>query len=182
MALLAEVLVEEWLNRQGYFTMRGSKIGNSEIDLLAVSFRETDALHVEVSVSTNARSWTCPWTKRLRNELGYDKGPDKPRTRQQMEECVEEWISGKYRDNNPGDGKVAERREAFCPGREWRFMFVHGDIKYQQELTLISERGVELKDIREVLEELRDRKRTPFATSSEASDIAALMDIYCKAL
>jgi hypothetical protein len=36
MALLAEELVEEWLNRQGYFTIRGIKLGVHEIDLLAI--------------------------------------------------------------------------------------------------------------------------------------------------
>ncbi len=36
MALLAESLVEEWLNRQGFFTIRGIKQRISEIDLLAV--------------------------------------------------------------------------------------------------------------------------------------------------
>lgn len=36
MALLAEELVEEWLNRQGYFTIRGLKVGVHEIDILAV--------------------------------------------------------------------------------------------------------------------------------------------------
>jgi hypothetical protein len=35
-ALLAEELVEEWLNRQGYFTIRGIKTGVHEIDILAV--------------------------------------------------------------------------------------------------------------------------------------------------
>jgi hypothetical protein len=36
MALLAEELVEEWLNRTGYFTIRGLKLGVHEVDLLAV--------------------------------------------------------------------------------------------------------------------------------------------------
>ena len=36
MALLAESLVEEWLNREGYFTIRGVKHGVGEMDLLAV--------------------------------------------------------------------------------------------------------------------------------------------------
>jgi hypothetical protein len=34
MALLAESLVEEWLNRSGFFTMRGIKCGVNELDLL----------------------------------------------------------------------------------------------------------------------------------------------------
>ena len=36
MALLAEEVVEEWLNRKGYFTIRGAKVGVPEMDLLAV--------------------------------------------------------------------------------------------------------------------------------------------------
>jgi len=34
--LLAESLVDEWLNRQGFFTIRGVKHGVGEIDLLAI--------------------------------------------------------------------------------------------------------------------------------------------------
>jgi hypothetical protein len=36
MAILAESLVEEWLNREGFFTVRGVKHGVGEIDLLAI--------------------------------------------------------------------------------------------------------------------------------------------------
>ena len=35
MAKLAESIVEEWLNRQGFFTIHGIKFGNHEIDVLA---------------------------------------------------------------------------------------------------------------------------------------------------
>jgi hypothetical protein len=189
LALLAEALVEEWLNRKGYFTIRGVKVGNSEIDLLAVSFHETQAVHVEVSASTDAKSWTCPWPKRLREELGYRERTIKPRTPEQLEECVDEWVRAKYLNDRLGDGRIAERRENLCPDRQWCFMFVHGDVKYPEELDLISERskellnterGVELLDIREVLAELEKPKRTSFRTSSEASDFAALLDYYRK--
>jgi hypothetical protein len=36
MALLAEEIVEEWLNHHGFFTIRGAKTGVREIDILAV--------------------------------------------------------------------------------------------------------------------------------------------------
>ena len=36
MAALAESLVGEWLNRQGFFTVRGLKHGVDEIDLLGI--------------------------------------------------------------------------------------------------------------------------------------------------
>lgn len=39
--------------------------------------------------------------------------------------------------------------------------------------------GVEVKHINEIMAELMDRKRT-FVTSSEASGVAALLDIFCK--
>jgi len=39
MSLLAEEIVEEWLNRDGYFTIRGIKLGVHEIDLLALKVR-----------------------------------------------------------------------------------------------------------------------------------------------
>ncbi len=51
MALLAEEIVEEWLNRQGYFTIRGIRLGVNEIDLVAVKFRSGESpvcCHVEV--------------------------------------------------------------------------------------------------------------------------------------
>lgn len=53
MALLDEQLVEEWLNRKQFFTMRGIKCGVDEIDLLAVRYNKTqnDYWHVEVQVS-----------------------------------------------------------------------------------------------------------------------------------
>ena len=53
MALLYKQLVEEWLNRQNFFTIRGIKSGNDEIDLLAI--RPTpegmECWHVEVQIS-----------------------------------------------------------------------------------------------------------------------------------
>ena len=53
MALLAETLVEEWLNRDGYFTICGVKHGQGEMDLLAVRPESGGVVgcHVEVTVS-----------------------------------------------------------------------------------------------------------------------------------
>ena len=57
MALLAESLVEEWLNRQGFFTIRGVRAGVDELDLLAVrpskNSNGLEARHVEVQMSVN---------------------------------------------------------------------------------------------------------------------------------
>ncbi len=152
MALFAETLVEEWLNRKGYFTMRGVKVSRKEIDLLAVSPNESDGIHVEVSVGVN------PF--HMKQSL------------KEIEADAEDLVQRKYRDN-----RVAQRRETLWPGRGWRFMFVFGKRK-PEELEFLSGQGVELVNIREVLTELRDR--TPFTTSSEATDVADLIHFYCQ--
>ncbi len=159
MALVAETLVEEWLNRKGYFTIRGAKTGQGEIDLLAVSFREPDALHVEVSVSARA--------------IGYVSGP--PIAKKSLEELkasVEEWCVRKFQGKKE---QITRRREALCPDRDWRLMLVYGDLKHPEELHLLEEQGVEVKHIRDVLNELRNLKDT--RTSSEASGVAELLEI-----
>ena len=164
MALVAETLVEEWLNRKGYFTIRGIKTGSSEIDLLAASFLESDALHVEVTVSANP--------------IGYIGGDAsaKKRTPQEVKAGAEEWFVKKFWGRKR---QVVGRREELCPERNWRLMLVYGNLKYPEELDSIAACGVEVKHIGEVLDELRDRKRT-FVTSSEASGIAELFDNFCE--
>lgn len=166
MALFTETLVEEWLNRQGYFTIRGAKVGRSEIDLLAIALREPGALHVEVSVPIHP--------------MAYITGSGaKARTPEQLEADVRDWTKKKYGDNETQDSGIIQLRETLAPGREWQYVFVHGPVRYEEELTLIAERGVNLVEIRKVLTQLRDRKHTPFVTSSEASDVAELLDYYC---
>lgn len=159
MALFAEAIVEEWLNRKGYFTIRGVKVGNSEIDLLAVSSSEPKGLHVEVSVAIRPMAYICTSSA-------------KKLTSQEIEACTEGWVSKKYRHE-----KVVQQRETLWPEREWSFLFVYGNVKHEEELGFISGQGVELVEMREVLTELR--KRTPFTTSSEASAVAELLDFYC---
>lgn len=60
MSLLAETIVEEWLNRQGYFTMRGIRQGVDEIDILAVRPNvdsSVEGIHVEVQASVRPVSY-----------------------------------------------------------------------------------------------------------------------------
>ena len=166
MALVAETLVEEWLNRKGYFTIRGIKTGSGEIDLLAASFREPDALHVEVTVSTNPIGY-----------IGRDASGSyvKKRTHEEVKAGAEDWFIKKFQGRKE---QVVRQREELCPDRRWRFMLVYGNLRYSEELRSIEDCGVEVKHIGEVLEELKDGKRT-FVTSSEASGVAELFDIFC---
>jgi hypothetical protein len=73
MALLAEEIVEEWLNRQGFFTIRGIKVGVEEIDILAMRLDDEGkpiCRHIEVQASINPVSYLTPLAKALQKELG----------------------------------------------------------------------------------------------------------------
>ena len=98
MALLAEEIVEEWLNRNGYFTIRGIKIGVNEIDLLAIKINgsKIEARHIEVQASSNPISYLCPLSKRLRKKTGRSPQSTKLRSVKEVEESVNEWLEKKY--------------------------------------------------------------------------------------
>ncbi|KAF0246445.1 MAG: hypothetical protein FD180_709 [Planctomycetota bacterium] len=52
MSELAEEIVAEWLNRDGFFTIRGQREGNTQIDLLALKWSPAgpQCWHYEVQV------------------------------------------------------------------------------------------------------------------------------------
>ena len=56
MALLAEELVEEWLNRHGYFTIRGVKLGVHEMDLFLNCFKRQALQFGDLPTSSAAPS------------------------------------------------------------------------------------------------------------------------------
>ena len=72
MAILAESVVEEWLNRQRFFTIRGVKHGVNEMDVLAVQSSQDWKVvgwHVEVQVGFRPVGYICPPNNaRKRNE------------------------------------------------------------------------------------------------------------------
>ena len=132
MSLLAESLVEEWLNRKSFFTIRGIKHGIGELDLLGIH-RETDGVvtgwHVEVQVSFRPVGYITKITKNMAKSTGRARGSAKTRTPDEIETCAREWVRSKF------SGKDKERvRESLWSGVKWSFHLVHGVAK---ELSLI---------------------------------------------
>jgi Holliday junction resolvase-like predicted endonuclease len=154
MSLLDEQLVEEWLNRQGFFTMRGIKCGGGEIDLLAI--RELpdgmERWHVEVQISFNP--------------IGYIGGDQsaKLRTPGEVRAGVEQWVDKKFTR-----AIKSERRLAILPESEWQYVLVHGISKYPVELEIMNELGVRTIPYIEVLSFLLERGTKE--SSSVASNI-----------
>ena len=102
MSLLAEEVVEEWLNRQGYFTIRGIKLGVDEIDLLAIRPRtggELERRHIEVQVSVRPVSYICRVPKQVQRLTGRAANSAK-RSSDELVTGVAEWVEKKFKKPN----------------------------------------------------------------------------------
>src|ERR1043165_3461456 len=99
MALLAESLVDEWLNGQGFFTIRGVKQGVGEIDLLAVRPSNDGppiGWHVEVQVSFRPVGYVSKRTKEMDEGRQTSRTSAKTRTPDEIVDCAREWVNAKF--------------------------------------------------------------------------------------
>lgn len=151
MALLAEVLVQEWLNRSGYFTIRGIQCGVHEIDLLAVrclSSGEWDCRHVEVQASSRPVTYLAPLSSRIKAATNRASRNAKRRSEAEMRECMAEWVSKKWEL----PAKV-EIRNNLAPG-PWKYECVIHKLRHEQESELLAEHGVTVRRLTHVVTEL----------------------------
>jgi len=143
-SLLAEELVEEWLNRNGFFTIRGVKLGVQEIDLLAIGLAGNKLVrrHIEVSASVRPISYLTALPKDTQKATGRGPANAKRRTSQELEDGVAEWVEKKY--HLP---RKQQLLQALAPG-EWTHELVVHKLKYPEELDLLRARGVVITLIR----------------------------------
>lgn len=167
MALLAESLVEEWLNRMGFFTIRGVKQGNGEMDLLAVRQGPQGFVtgwHVEVQVSFKPVGY-------ISNRQGKEahaafRSPD------MLAADVDAWIKKKFQRH-----EAMALREKLWPGIKWEYYFVHSNVKHKGELEAFEQRGITLHNFTNILKSLSTSKPSDF-TGSAGSDLAAIVSYY----
>lgn len=149
MALLAEEIVEEWLNRHGYFTIRGLKIGVHEIDLLAVrktNDGKVECRHLEVQASMRPVSYISRVPAALQKE--GRKPNSAKRTDEELKIGVKEWVDKKY--HLP---KKTKLMNSLWSG-EWSSELVINNVKSEHEVKLINEHGVKIIRLRSIIEEL----------------------------
>jgi hypothetical protein len=175
MALLAESLVEEWLNRQGFFTIRGIKQRISEIDLLAI--RPTDSglvgWHVEVQVSFRPVSYICKLPKDVSRATGIARTSAKLRSSDEIGTCARDWVEGKYK--SPDKQRL---RNQLWPGVDWSFHLVHGVVKDESELAAIKACGVTLSPFHKCLFDLCERDDIVAFSGSAGGDLAEVVRYY----
>ena len=140
MALLAEEIVEEWLNRNGYFTIRGIKVGLYEIDLLAIrkTGSEIERRHIEVQASFRPVSYITPLPKQVQKETGRAPYNARKRSHKELEAGVQEWVHSKFLMQ-----QKCELRESLYPGK-WRYELVVNIVRHPEELVYIEKQGVKI--------------------------------------
>lgn len=176
MALLAESLVDEWLNRKGFFTVRGIKHGVGEIDLLGVRpFQQTlEAWHVEVQASFRPIGYIAPLTGESLPGFAKSKTSMKARTRELIETAVNAWVGKKFMSQS----KRAAREMAW-PGLKWQHVLVHAVVREPVELELIAKHGVQIVPLHRVLSELGHGVATGIRGGA-GTDISELIEYFYK--
>jgi hypothetical protein len=174
MALLAEEIVEEWLNRNGYFTIRGIKLGVHEIDLLALAVRgsEIDARHIEVQASVRPVSYLCPLPKDAQKLTGRKPMSMKPRTPKEMADGVLEWVNKKFHL----DAKKRLRNTLYQG--EWKYELVIHRIRFSDELDLIEKHGIKVHRLDDIVASLSSGSTV--IKSASGSDLLELVMLGSK--
>lgn len=169
MSLLGEQVVEEWLNRNGYFTIRGIKVGVGEIDILAIRplpDGHHECRHVEVQVSINPISYITKVPAAIRKKTGIGAHNAKKRDTKQLKQGVDEWVDAKF--NEP---RKVELRNRLCSG-SWT-EFVIGTVKHEEEIPLLKKAGVTIHRLKDVLSEMT--KKPGVVKAAVGADLYDLM-------
>ena len=149
MALLAEEIVEEWLNRQGYFTIRGIKVGVHEIDLLAVKYHEDgkpECRHIEVQASMRPVSYISRVPKK-EQKTGVTK-TGASRNAEGIIVAFGGWVETKFR--RP-DKKALM---AALWNSQWSSELVVNVVKSEEELKLIAGHGIRILRLADIVSSL----------------------------
>jgi hypothetical protein len=149
MALLAEEIVEEWLNRQGYFTIRGIKMGVQEIDLLAVKHLpggNAECRHIEVQASMRPVSYISR-VPREDQKSGRSANSAK-RSKDELVQGVFEWVQKKF---HRSDKKAL--MATLWPG-QWSSELVVNVVKSEYELSLIEGHNIKIHRLSNIVRSL----------------------------
>lgn len=172
MALLGEEVVEEWLNRQGYFTIRGIKLDVHEIDILAFKPHPNgphECRHIEVQVSTNPISYISEVPKKIQKASGISSNSAKERTVDELKQGIAEWVAKKF--DYP---KKVELRNQLFPGK-WSRELVVNEVKHPKELDLLQKAGITIIRLKDIVYELAETNT--LIKAAAGNDLFTLMQL-----
>ncbi len=143
---MAEQIVEEWLNRQGFFTIRGARVRNCEMDLLAIRPSENgmECWHYEVQASLRPVSYICAASAAQRRE-GVAPHSAKRRQKSDMQAAVLEWVQRKFTNDH-----VKAARQRLYEGA-WQMALVVGNVKFDEEQEAIRQAGIPIIQLADIV-------------------------------
>lgn len=173
MAALAESLVDEWLNRQGFFSVRGIKHGVDEIDLLGVrpDGKGLEAWHVEVQASFRPIGYISPLRDEFVPSFAKSKTSAKERPLEVLKPCVAAWVENKFQS-----AEKRKARDSAWPGLKWRHVLVHAVVREPKELKLIEAAGIQLIALHEILAQLKHAAGK--LKGGAGTDLAEVIEYY----
>ncbi len=174
MALQAEALVEEWLNKNGFFTIRGIKEKIDEIDLIGVRKRNYgwQYIHCEVQIGIRPVTYISKLTNNLMKSLEVSsKNSAKLRKPEHLLESVKAWVEMKYKST-----KKQQMRSNIIQSEAWEYWFVHGNVKDENELILIESQGVKIISFADVLNDLMNKNTENSFSGSAAGELIEIMN------
>jgi hypothetical protein len=170
MSLLAENIVEEWLNRQGYFTIRGIKLGVHEMDLLAVRC-DGSRRHIEVQSSVNPVSYFTQLPKYVQKETGRPAQSAKMRTLEELTASTQDWVAKKFL--HPEKEALRQR---LSPGL-WDFELVTNKVKFSEEREMVASHGIKLISLAKVVHDLCQTPHPFTASGRDLMDLIGAMQV-----
>jgi hypothetical protein len=156
MSMLGEEVIQEWLNRSGHFTIRGIRIGNNEIDILAVKPADGTCRHVEITLSSNA--------------IGYiSTGSAKTQSEAELKQAVDAWIEKKFNE------RAMALKQRLCPGCEWTRELVVGNVKHEDEIQMLEKAGIRIHRLTEILAAMETPPESTVVKTAAGADLFNLM-------
>jgi len=158
MAKIAELIVIEYLNRQGYTTVQSIKKRNREWDVLAVSYQSEPpiAKHYEVQVSFDPVSY-------LSNKNA------KKRSCEEVSKDINAWVEKKFKHKH-----IQMIRQQFF-SMEWEYVVIHVELKDPRELDCLEEMDIKTLSFSEILKQLCAKHPRDLPFTAEGKDIVELI-------
>lgn len=145
----SEEIVTSWLNEQGYFVRNNLKVGQNEIDILAVHPLSGKRIHCEVSVQISP----------VGHVIAGSREPLAKATEHTLEERVNGFLRRKFIGKN---GKVEEEVKRLL-GEDYHKLFICGNLnrseneEKEQLIRELQKYGVEVMFFHEILENLKGK-------------------------
>jgi hypothetical protein len=131
-----------------------------------------DCVLCEVQVSIRPVAYISKLNSELVKELRVKTNTSaKLRTDVQIGICAKQWVTNKFL----ADRKL-QLRNQLNPNENWRYLFVHGNVKDSKELEYIASEGVQLYPFRQILSDLCNKQTQLDFSGSSAGDLVEIIN------